>query len=194
MLGFATVDLSTRDDSLTVWLTSEGMDMPVAHTNAIRFDLADESTSHRAWSMTCQRYVVLTDRTPRDHIALARWEVVPCDLAMLAKQTAGAQEAVMAAFAEHAAKPGKADLMEPVLPHVPELVDQAAWETRTPQELTLAVANQVRGIWAAWLAVERERVKRWAYMPGGTKGETPALLPAEFVEQNVVQPVRAWEQ
>lgn len=194
MLGFATVDLSTRDDSLTVWLTSEGMDIPVAHTNAIRFDLADETASRRAWSMICERYVILTDRTPRDHAVLARWEVAPCDLAMLAKQTAAAQETLMAAFAEHAAKPGKADLMEPTLPPVPAPVDQAAWETRTPQELTLAVANQVRGIWTAWLVVERERVKRWAYMPGGSKGETPALLPAEFVEQNILQPVRAWEQ
>lgn len=194
MLGFATVDLSTRDDSLTVWLTSVGMDIPVAHTNAIRFDLADDTTSRRAWSMICERYVVLTDRTLRDHAMLARWGLVPCDLAMLAKQTAAAQEALMAAFAEHAAKPGKADLMEPVLPHVPAPVDQAAWEAGAPQELTLAVANQVRGTWAAWLAAERERVKRWAYMPGGSKGETPALLPAEFVEQNVLQPVRAWEQ
>ena len=125
---------------------------------------------------------------------LARWGVAPCDLAMLAKQTAAAQEALMAAFAEHAAKPGKSDLMEPVLPPVPAPVDQAARETGAPQERTLAVANQVRGIWAAWLAVERERVKRWAYMPGGSKRETPALLPAEFVEQNVLQPIRAWEQ
>lgn len=193
MLGFATVDLSTRDDSLTVWLTSEGMDIPVAHTSAIRFDLADDTASRRAWSMICERYVIVTDRTPRDHVVLARWGVAPCDLAMLAKQTAAAQEAVMAAFAEHAAKPGKADLMEPVLPPVPAPVDQAAWETSTPQQLTLAVANQVRGIWTAWLAVERERVKRWAYMPGGSKGRKPALLPAEFVEQNVLQPVRAWE-
>lgn len=194
MLGFATVDLSTRDDSLTVWLTSVGMDIPVAHTNAIRFDLADDTTPRRAWSMLCERYVVLTNRTPRDHAVLARWSVAPCDLAMLAKQTTAAQEALMAAFAEHAAKPGKADSMEPVLPRVPAPVDQAAWETGTPEELTLAVANQVRGTWAAWLAIERERVKRWTYMPGGRKGETPALLPAEFAEHNVLQPVRAWEQ
>lgn len=194
MLGFATVDLSTRDDSLTVWLTSVGMDIPVAHTNAIRFDLADDTAPRRARSMLCERYVVLTDRTPRDHAVLTRWDVAPCDLAMLAKQTTAAQEALMAAFAEHAAKPGKADLMEPVLPRVPTLVDQAALETGAPEELTLAVANQVRGTWAAWLAVERERVKRWTYMPGGSKGETPALLPAEFVEQNVLQPVRAREQ
>jgi hypothetical protein len=100
----------------------------------------------------------------------------------------------MAAFAEHAAKPGKADPMEPVLPNVPPPVDQAAGETGAPEELTLAIANQVRGIWAAWLVVERERVKRWTYMPGGHKGETPALLPAEFVEQNALQPVRAWGQ
>jgi hypothetical protein len=194
MLGFATVDLSTRDGSLTVWLTSVGMDIPVAHTNAIRFDIADDTAPRRAWSMLCERYVVLTNRTPRDHAALARWGVSPCDLATLAKQTTAAQEALMAAFAKHAAKPGKADLMEPVLPPVPALIDQAARETGTPEELTLAVANQVRGIWAAWLAVERERVKRWAYMPGGIKGETPVLLPAEFVEQNVLQPVRAREQ
>ena len=194
MLGFATVDLSVRDASLTVWLTSVGMDIPVAHTNAICFDLADDTTPRRAWSMVCERYVVLTDRTPRDHAVLARWGVAPCDLAMLAKQTAAAQETLLTAFAEHAAKPGKADLMEPVLPSVPAPVDQTAWETGRPQELTLAVANQVRGTWAAWLAVERERVKRWSYVPGGIKGETPALLPAEFVELNVLQPVRVWEQ
>src|ERR1700722_10281727 len=157
MLGFATVDLSTRDDSLTVWLTSVGMDTPVAPTNAVRFDLTDDTAPRRAWSMLCERYVVLTDRTPRDHALLARWEVAPCDLAMLAKQTTAGQEALMAAFAEHAAKPGKADLMEPVLPPVPSPVDQAARETGAPEQLTLAVANQVRGTWAAWLAAERER-------------------------------------
>jgi hypothetical protein len=50
----------------------------------------------------------------------------------------------------------------------------------------------VRRIWAAWLTAERERVKRWTYMPGGIKGEAPALLPAEFVQQNALQQVRAW--
>lgn len=194
MLGFATVDLSTRDDSLTVWLTSLGMDIPVAHTNAIRFDLANDTAPRRAWSMLCERYVVLTDRTPRDHAVLARWDVAPCDLAMLAKQTTAAQEALMAAFAEHVAKPGKADLMEPVLPPVPAPVDQAALETGTPEQLTLAVANLVKGTWAAWLTIERERVKRWTYMPGGSKGEAPTPLPLEFVEQNRLQPTRARER
>lgn len=192
MLGFATVDLSARDDSLTVWLTSEGMNIAVVHTNSVRFDLADDTASRRAWSMICDRYVILTDRSSRDHAVLAQWEVVPCDLAMLAKQTIAMQEAVMAAFIQYAAMPGKADLMEPTLPPVPAPLDQAALEAGSPRQLTLAVANQVMRIWTAWLAVERERVKRWAYMPGGRKGEVPALLPAEFVQQNVVQPVRAW--
>jgi hypothetical protein len=97
MLGFATVDLSTRDDSLAVWLTSVGMDIPVAHTNAVRFDLASDAAPRRAWSMLCDRYVVLTNRTPRDHTVIVRWDVAPCDLAMLAKQTTAAQEALMAA-------------------------------------------------------------------------------------------------
>jgi hypothetical protein len=56
--------------------------------------------------------------------------------------------------------------------------------------LTLAVANQVMRTWAAWLATEGERVKRWAYLPGGRKGGTPALLPAEFIKRNAVQPIR----
>jgi len=47
-------------------------------------------------------------------------------------------------------------------------------------------------IWTAWMATERERIKRWACMPGGRKGETPAVLPAEFTQLNAVQPVRAW--
>jgi hypothetical protein len=192
MLGFATVDLSIRNDSLTVWLTSEGMDIPVSHSNANCFELASYTASRRAWSMTCDRYVILTDRTPRDHPVLDHWGVAPRDMAILAKQTTAAQERLMAAFAEHAAKPGKADLMEPFLPPVPAPIDQAAWETDTPAELTLAVANQVKLIWTAWLAVERERVKRWSYMPGGIKAEAQGLLPAEFVQQNIVQPVRAW--
>jgi hypothetical protein len=192
MLGFATVDLSTRDHSLTVWLTSLGMDTEVAHTNAVRFDLAEDAAPRRAWSMACDRYVILTDRTPRDHAVLARWGVAPCDLATLAKQTTIGQEAIMAAFAEHAAKPGKADLTEPTLPPVPSPLDQAALDAGTPQQLTLAVANQVMRIWTAWMATEHERIKRWAYMPGGRKGERPAVLPAEFTQQNVVQPVRAW--
>ena len=190
MLGFATVDLSPRDDSLTVWLTSVGMDIAVAHTNAIRFDLADDTAFRRAWSMTCDRYVIRGPQ-PANHAVLAQWGVTPCDLAMLAKQTIAIQEAVMAAFTEYAAKPGKADLMEPTLPPVPSPLDQTALEAGSPQQLTLAVANQVMRTWTAWLATERERVKRWTYMPGGRKGEAPAPLPAEFVQQNVVQPVRA---
>lgn len=194
MLGFAMVDLSIRDHRLTVWLTSPGLDTAAApvHTNAVSFDLDEDDVSRRAWSMTCDRYVFLTDRTPADHEVLAEWGVKPCDLAMLAEQTIAAQEAVMSAFAEHAAKPGKAELVEPSMPAVPTPLDQAALQTRTPEQLTLAVANQVRRIWTAWLGAERERVKRWMYMPGGRKGEKPALLPAEFVQQNSVQPVRAW--
>jgi hypothetical protein len=65
-------------------------------------------------------------------------------------------------------------------------------DAEAPEQLTLAVANQVMRVWAAWLGAERERVKRWAYMPGGRKDEKPAALPAEFTQQNVVQPVRAW--
>src|ERR1700678_3837145 len=142
MLGFATVDVSMRDHCLTVWLTSEGMHREVAHTNAVCFDLAEAMASRRAWSMTCERYVILTDRTPQDHDVLAQWGVAPCELAILAKQTTAAQEAIMAAFAEHAAKPGKVDLREPALPPVPGPLDQAALETANSTQLTLAVANQ----------------------------------------------------
>ena len=111
--------------------------------------------------MTCDRYVILTDITKRDHAVLAQWGVTPCDLAMLAKQTIAIQEAVMAAFTEYAAKPGKANLMEPTLPPVPSPLDQTALEAGSPQQLTLAVANPVMRTWTAWLATERERVKRW---------------------------------
>ena len=194
MLGFATVDLSVGDHRLTIWLTSVGTNTEVAHTNAVSFDLDEDSASRRAWSMTCDRYVILTDRTPPEHPVLAQWGVEPCSLAMLAKLTTAAQEAVMAAFAEETGKPGKADLMEPILPPVPAPLDQAALEVGSPQQLTLAVANQVRRIWTAWLMTERERVKRWTYMPGGRKGEAAAPLPAEFVQQYVVQPTRVWAQ
>jgi len=197
MLGFATVDLSERDQALTVWLTSVPAvrtSTEIGHTSAVGFQLADEATPQRAWSMACDRYVVLTDRTPRDHPALAGWDLVPCDLGMLAKQTVAAQEVIMGAFAAHVAtKRGKAaDLIEPVLPPVPPPLDQAALDGESPEQVTLAVANQVKRTWAAWFTAERERVKRWGYMPGGTKDEKPAPLPAEFTGQNAVQPVRAW--
>jgi hypothetical protein len=106
---------------------------------------------------------------------------------MLAGQTIAAQAAIMAAFEEHRSKPGKADLIAPVLPPVPQPFDQAALEASSAQQLTLAVANQVMRTWTAWLTTEGERVKRWCFMPGGHKGETPALLPAECIKRNAVQ-------
>ena len=69
-------------------------------------------------------------------------------------------------------------------------MDQAGLEAAAPQQLTLALANQVMRIWTAWLTTEDERVKRWTYMPGGREGEKPALVPAEFAEHNTVQPVK----
>jgi hypothetical protein len=186
VLGFATVDLSSRDDTLTVWLTSEENATRAGHTNAVTFGLSDETTPRRALNMICDRYVVLTDRTPREHPVLIGWGAEPCDLAMLAGQTTAAQAAIMTAFEEHRSKPGKADLIEPVLPPVPQPFDQAALEADTAQQLTLAVANQVMRTWTAWLTTEGERVKRWAYMPGGHKGEKPSLLPAEFIKHNTI--------
>jgi len=190
VLGFATVDLSIQDNTLTVWLTSGQGAADAGHTNAVTFSLGDDTTPRRALGMICDRYVVLTDRTPGEHPLVIGWGVEPCDLAMLAKQTTAAQATVMAAFEEYRSKPGKADLMEPILPPVPAPFDQAALEAGTPQLLTLAVANQVMRTWTAWLTTEGERVKRWTYMPGGRKGEAPALLPAEFIQHNAVQPIR----
>jgi len=190
MLGFATVDLSIPDSTVTVWLTSGQGAADAGHTNAVTFSLGDDTTPRRALGMICGRYVVLTDRTPRTHPLLIGWGVEPCDLAMLAKQITAAQATVMAAFEEYRSKPGKADLIEPILPPVPPPFEQATLEAGTPQLLTLALANQVMRTWTAWLTTEGERVKRWTYMPGGRKGETPALLPAEFIQHNAVQPVR----
>src|SRR5260370_7633462 len=102
MLGFATVDLSERDQALTVWLTSVAAvrtSTEIGHTSAVGFQLADEATPQRAWSMACDRYVVLTDRPPRDHPALAGWDLVPCDLGMLANQPLPPQDATIAPFA-----------------------------------------------------------------------------------------------
>jgi hypothetical protein len=193
VLGFATVDLSTQDDTLTVWLTSvEGTsDRPSAdHTNAVVFELGDDATSRRALSMMLDRYVVLTERSPHTHPVFNGWDIEPCDVAMLAEQVNAAQATIMAAFEEYRARPGKADLMEPNLPPVPAPFDQAALEAGPPEQLTLAVANQVKRTWTAWLATEGERVKRWRYMPGGREGEARALLPAEFVKVSTVQEIR----
>lgn len=190
MLGFATVDLSAQDNTLTVWLTSAHGTDSASHTNAVTFDLDDDRTPRRALGMACDRYVVLTDRTPREHPLLASWGVEPSDLAMLAKETTAAQAIVLASFSEYRARPGKSSLIEPNLPAVPPPLKQAKFETSTSQQLTLALANQVRRTWTAWLTTEQERVKRWAYMPGGQEGETPALIPAKFAEQNTILPVR----
>lgn len=190
VLGFATVDLSTQDSTLTVWLTSAQGVSSADHTNAVTFNLDDESTPRRALAMICDRYVVLTDRTPREHPLLIGWDVEPADLAMLAAETTAAQAAVMAAFEKYRSKPGKADLMEPTMSPVPVPFDQTPLEASTPQQLTLALANQVMRTWRAWLTTEGERVKRWTYMPGSRKGEKPGLVPAKFGEHNAVQPVR----
>ena len=53
MLGFATMDLSERDQVLTVWLTSVRTSIragiiEVGHTNAVSFDLDDKTASRRA--------------------------------------------------------------------------------------------------------------------------------------------------
>jgi hypothetical protein len=190
VLGFATVDLSARDCTLTVWLTSAQGAANVIHTNAVIFDLDDETTSRRASAMICDRYVILTDRTPREHPLLSGLGIEPSDLAMLAKQTTFAQATVLASFREYQARPGKSHLSEPNLPPVPVSVDQAELESGPPQQLTLALASQVMRTWTAWLATEGERVKRWAYMPDGREGGKQAVLPAEFEEHNTVQPVR----
>jgi hypothetical protein len=104
VLGFATVDLSTRDDTLTVWLTSVQDATHAGHTNAVTFGLGEDTTPRRALSMICDRYVVLTDRTPSEDALLIGWGAEPCDLAMLAGQTTAAQAAIMAAFREHRSK------------------------------------------------------------------------------------------
>jgi hypothetical protein len=188
VLGFATVDLLTREDTLTVWLTSvEGAH--AGHTNAVIFNLGEETVPRRALGMLCDRYMVLTDRTPRGHPLLISWGAEPCDMAMLAEQATLAQATLMTAFEEYRRKPGKGELVEPVLSPVPPPLDQTSLEGGTPQHLTLAVANQVMRTWTAWLTTERERVKRWAYMPGGHKGEIPALFPAMFVKSSTVQPI-----
>jgi hypothetical protein len=190
MLGFATVDLSTRDNTLTVWLTSALGAASAGHTNAVTFDLDDDTTPRRALAMICDRYVILTDRTPREHPLLSGWGVEPSDLAMLAKQTTAAQANVLTAFSGYRARPGKSGLIEPNLPLVPAPLDQAALEAGVPQQLTLAFANQVLRTWIAWLTTEDERVKRWTYMPDGREGEKPTPVPAEFAEHNTVQPVK----
>jgi hypothetical protein len=104
--------------------------------------------------MVLDRYVVLTERTPRTHPIFTSWDVEPCDLAMFAEQVTAAQVTIMAAFEEYRAQPGKANLMEPNLPPVPAPVDQAALETGPPEQLTLAVANQVISFHACASVIE----------------------------------------
>jgi hypothetical protein len=61
MLGFAAIDLSERDRTLTVWLTSVRAtsrgSVDVGHTNAVCLELADESTQRRAWSMAAESLI-----------------------------------------------------------------------------------------------------------------------------------------
>lgn len=144
--------------TLTVWLTSAQGVAGAGHTNAVTFDLDDESTPRRGLAMICDRYVVLTERTPREHPLIVGWGVEPADLAMLAKQTTAAQATVLTAFSEYRARPSKSDLSEPYLPPVPAPLDQAGLQGGAPQQLTLALANQVMQTWKAWLITESERV------------------------------------
>ena len=53
MLGFATVDMSSRDDTLTVWLTSAQDATHAGHTNAVTYGLGEDTTPRRALSMIC---------------------------------------------------------------------------------------------------------------------------------------------
>ena len=174
---------------MTVWLTSvDGTHTD--HTNAVVFELGDDTTPRRALGMVLDRYVVLTERTPCAHPIFIGWDLEPCDLAMLAEQITAAQATIMAAFEEYCARPGKADLMPPNLPPVPAPFDQGALEAGPPEQLTLALANQVMRTWTAWLTTEGERVKRWKYMPDSHEGDKRALLPAEFMKLNTIQEIR----
>ena len=86
--------------------------------------------------MICDRYIVLTERTPREHPLIVGRGVEPADLAMLAKQTTAAQATVLTAFSEYRARPGKSDLSEPYLPPVPAPLDQAGLQGGAPQRFT----------------------------------------------------------
>ena len=137
MLGFATLDLSIQDNTLTIWLTSVQGATHTGHTNAVTFDLGDDTTPRRALSMICDRYVVLTNRTPRAHPLLIGWGVEPCELSTLAKQTTDAQATIMAAFEKYRTTPGKANLVEPGLAPVPAPFDQATIRGRSASAVHL---------------------------------------------------------
>lgn len=185
MLGFAAVDLSEADHRLTVWLTSlvtKGAIPYVDHTNAVSFDLREDLVLRRAWSMSCDRYVVVTSRTPLDHPAFSGWGLKPCDLSGLLDQTAAAQEMILAALAEHKKEPGKKNLAEPSLPPVPKPLDPGSLYVDDFRKPPLVLADYVKTAWAVWIATDRERIKRRAYMPEGRDNANLVILPPEFGE------------
>lgn len=195
MLGFATVDLSEADGTLAIWLTSlvtTRMVPYIDHTNAVGFDLGEDQLGRRAWNMACDRYVVVTGRTPLEHPVFAELDLKPCDLDGLLEQTRVSQEAILTAFAEYKKKPGKKALTEPSLPPVPDHLDEESIYVDQSRKPALVLADHVKAAWNTWLETDRDRVKRRSYMPEGRDSEKLSTLPLEFTEGNSVQPVRVW--
>jgi hypothetical protein len=187
MLGFATVDVSRDAESLTIWLTSQIGPNAAGHTNAVTFALDGTFDSVRAEGMVADRYVVVTDRTELSHPLVADWGVSPCDVDLLALEIIAGQGKLLDAIGKGA---------QPAWHKMPEAVDQAALDGERPAMLTLAVADRVLRTWTVWLATDSERItrkneaiRRKKQVPDGLEGEAEAL-PARFVEQSTVHPLR----
>lgn len=179
MLGLATVDICEQIGTLTIWLTSP---MAPAHSNAVTFEVDGGYDSVLAEGMVAERYVVLTERSRADHPAVAGWLLEPVDLELFEEQTRAGQQALGAALGSRSTNLA--------LLSVPEALDQAPFERGRPELLTLAVANRVKGIWAAWLSCESERAKRVDRLSDNRAVARIAVLPTAFAEASTLHPAR----
>lgn len=164
MLGFATVDV-VPDETYTVWLTSRTEATRASHTNAVVFRFDDPEPWERRLpaQMVADRAILLTERTDPGLARVERY-LTADDIAVMAAAADDLQAVVSKAFDDYRSRPGKADLVEPTFPRVPEPVDQRPLVDRPPAERTLVVANALARTWSAWLGTEQERVKR-RYVP-----------------------------
>lgn len=164
MLGFATVDV-VPDETYTIWLTSRTERTRANHTNAVvfRFDDPEPWRLGSPKQMLGDRLVLLTDGTD-PAAAEVEGHLTWDHIAILAAVTKDLQDTITESFERYRNLPGKADLLEPTLPGIPEPADASALRDETAHDRTLRVADALARTWTAWLSTELERTKRSHYV------------------------------
>jgi hypothetical protein len=82
VLGIATGDLLSRDDTMTVRLAPAQDATHLGRASPAISSLGDDMKTRRALPMIRDRYVVLTQGASRDHPLVIGWGAGTCDFAM----------------------------------------------------------------------------------------------------------------